>query len=65
MPKMPINPCRKCQMMDQDKNNAVCLKCEKRVHYVANLEAALGCPFSNAEEAAFLPLTVLNRSVFS
>jgi hypothetical protein len=28
---MPINPCRECKMMDQDKNNAVCLKCENRV----------------------------------
>jgi hypothetical protein len=65
MKTMPINPCRECKMMDQDKNNAICLKCEKRVRYVVSLGAAMSYPFSNAEEAAFLPLTGLNRSLFS
>ena len=45
---MPINPCRECKMMDQDKNNVVCLKCEKRVRYVVRIEAAMSYPFSNA-----------------
>jgi len=62
---MPINACRECKMKDKDKNNAICLKCEKRVRYVVSLEAAMSYPFSNAEEAAFLPLTGLNRSLFS
>ena len=52
-------------MMDQDKNNAICLKFEKRMRYVVSLGAAMNYPFSNAEEAAFLPLTGLNRSLFS
>jgi hypothetical protein len=65
MKTMPINPCRECKMMDQDKNNVVCLKCEKRVRYVASLGAAMSYPFSNAEKVAFLPLTGLNRSLFS
>ena len=60
---MPINPCRECQMMDQDKNNAVCLKCEKRFRYVANLEAAMSCPASSAEEAAFSPPRGLTRNL--
>jgi hypothetical protein len=62
---MPINPCRECKMMDQDKNNAVCLKCEKRIRYVAGLEAAMGYPFSNAEVADFSPLRGLNQSFLS
>ncbi len=62
---MPINPCRECQMMDQDKNKAVCLKCEKRVRYVASLEAAMSYPFSSAEEADFSPLRGLNQSFLS
>ena len=52
-------------MMDQDKNNAFCLNCEKRVRYVASLEAGLSYPFSNAEEASFSLLRGLNRSFFS
>lgn len=52
-------------MMDQDKNNAVCLRCEKRVHYVASIEAAMNCPASSAEEAAFSPLRGLTRSFIS
>ena len=45
---MPINPCRECKMKDKDKNNAICLKCEKRVRYVVRIEAAMSYPFSNA-----------------
>lgn len=62
---MLLSPCRECKMMDQNKNNAICLKCEKRVRYVVSLGAAISYPFSYAEEAAFLPLTGLNRSLFS
>ena len=61
---MPINPCRECQMMEQDKNNAVCLKCEKRVLYVVSLEVSMRYPFSNAEEAAFSPLRGLTPELF-
>ena len=62
---MPINPCRECLMVDQDKNNVVCLKCEKRVRYVSRLEASMSCPCSNAEEAAFSPLRGLTRNLTS
>ena len=62
---MPINPCRECQMMDQDKNNAVCMKCEKRVRYVASLEAVKSCPASIGEEAAFSPPRGLTRNLTS
>ncbi|MEJ2473403.1 MAG: hypothetical protein P8Y74_05900 [Desulfobacterales bacterium] len=62
---MPISPCRECKMMDQDKNNAICLKCEKRVRYISSHEATTSYPFSDAEEAAFSPLRGLTRSFFS
>jgi hypothetical protein len=52
-------------MMDQDKNNAICLKCEKRVRYISSHEATTSYPFSDAEEAAFSPLRGLTRSFFS
>jgi hypothetical protein len=65
MKTMPINPCRECKMMDQDKNNAICLKCEKRVRYVVSLGAAMNYPFSNAEVADFSPLRGLNPSFLS
>jgi hypothetical protein len=43
-------------MIHQDKNNAVCVKCEKRVRYVASLEAAMGYPAASAEDSAASPL---------
>ncbi|MFZ0611067.1 MAG: hypothetical protein WAM73_02400 [Desulfobacterales bacterium] len=62
---MPINPCRECQMMDQDKNNAVCFKCEKRIRYVASLEVFMSYPVSISEEIAFCPLHGQTGSLFA
>jgi hypothetical protein len=48
--------------MNKDKNNAVCLRCDKRLRYVAILEAAMGFTISSAEEAGYSPLHLPNRS---
>ncbi|MFZ0134024.1 MAG: hypothetical protein WAK95_15905 [Desulfobacterales bacterium] len=62
---MPINPCRECQMMDQDKNNAICRKCDKRFRYVVSLEAFMSYPVSTSEEIAFCPLHGLTGRLFA
>jgi uncharacterized paraquat-inducible protein A len=62
---MSINPCRQCKHMNKDKNNAVCLRCDKRLRYVAILEAAMGFTISSAEEAGYSPLHLPNRSSLS
>lgn len=62
---MPINPCRQCQMLDQDKNNAVCLKCDKRLRYVASLETLMSYPVSTSEEIAFCPLNGQTGRLFA
>ena len=41
---MNTNPCLTCPKIDEDKNNAECLQCEQRIHYVRQLSRALdGC----------------------
>jgi hypothetical protein len=43
MNEMRANPCRSCPLMDQDKNNHTCLRCDKRVQYVQALNRQLRC----------------------
>jgi len=38
---MKNNPCRVCRMRDEDKNNRLCLGCEKRIIYDQQLEQEL------------------------
>ena len=38
---MKNNPCRMCRMRDEDKNNRLCLGCEKRIIYVQQLDQEL------------------------
>ena len=40
---MRINPCRSCVLFDADKNNLTCLRCDKRVQYVRDLDRQLRC----------------------
>jgi hypothetical protein len=54
---MNSNPCLCCEMIDEDKNNATCIRCEKRITYVAHLERTLVyCP-SLSEECESSVLT--------
>jgi hypothetical protein len=39
---MPTNPCRSCALVHADKNNATCMRCEKRLQYVQQLDRHLG-----------------------
>jgi hypothetical protein len=38
---MQHHPCRECAMLEQDKNNATCRDCNKRLQYVNELELQL------------------------
>jgi len=47
---MNTNPCLCCEMIDEDKNNAICIRCDKRIKYVAHLERSLVyCPSVSEE----------------
>jgi hypothetical protein len=43
MNDMRINPCRSCPLIDEDKNNLTCLRCDKRVAYIQDLDRQLRC----------------------
>jgi hypothetical protein len=43
---MKNNPCLACRMRDEDKNNSLCRKCERRVDYVQQLEEELNFSMS-------------------
>jgi hypothetical protein len=38
---MRAAPCLTCPGKDKDKNNPVCLECEKRLRYVSDIENSL------------------------
>jgi hypothetical protein len=44
-----INPCRSCDLVESDKNNATCLNCRRRVAYVARLDRDLHFSVSRPE----------------
>jgi hypothetical protein len=46
---MKSNPCRLCQLKDQDKNNQICMHCVKRLDYVSFIERELSFGMTNAE----------------
>ena len=61
---MEPNPCLSCSGRDRNKNNPVCLNCEKRLEYVSHLEMKLNYTFSNGESgptAGLAPMSVLAR----
>jgi len=47
---MNSNPCLRCFLRNEDKNNDTCKKCSKRVNYVRGLDEALGFSASYAPE---------------
>jgi hypothetical protein len=53
---MTHNPCKKCSKVNEDKNNSVCRKCEKRLLYVTHLEQAFGSPAAGTNSDAFVQL---------
>ena len=47
---MNTNPCLCCEMINEDKNNATCMRCDRRIRYVENLERTLSyCPSASEE----------------
>lgn len=38
---MNSNPCLECHLKSQDKNNRICMYCDKRFDYVSHLESEL------------------------
>lgn len=51
---MKNNPCLGCRMRDKDKNNSLCLKCEKRVGYVQQLEQELNFSASYSDTGLYV-----------
>jgi hypothetical protein len=49
------NPCRLCQLKDQDKNNRICMHCVKRLEYVSAIERELSFGMTNAETKPVTP----------
>ena len=43
---MKHNPCLVCRMRDEDKNNSLCIQCDKRIGYVQHLEQELNFSMS-------------------
>ena len=61
---MELNPCLSCHRKDQNKNNPICLHCEKRLEYVNHLEMRLNFTLSYGESgpvAALAPMSFLSR----
>jgi hypothetical protein len=54
---MDTNPCLCCEMINEDKNNDTCTRCDRRVRYVEKLERTLRCCPSNSEEGECCVLT--------
>jgi hypothetical protein len=53
---MTHNPCKKCSKVNDDKNNLICRKCEKRLLYVTQMEQAFGSPAAGTNSDAFVQL---------
>lgn len=53
---MKINPCKNCSKIDEDKNNPVCMNCQKRLDYVAFIEQASGGTCTGSLSPASLQL---------
>ena len=61
---MKSNPCFHCQLKNQDKNNPMCMHCDKRINYVHYLERDLKFAMTNPEQKpASLRLSTLSTRV--
>jgi hypothetical protein len=61
---MELNPCLSCSGKDQNKNNPICIHCEKRLEYVNQLEMKLNYTFSYGESgptAGLVPMSLLSK----
>ena len=52
---MKSNPCFHCQLKNQDKNNPICVHCNKRLDYVRRLERELDFALTHSEEKPAFP----------
>ena len=61
---MKSNPCRQCELKNQDKNNQICMNCDKRLEYVSHLERGLSYAITNTEQRPASPRlsTISKRS---
>ena len=61
---MKSNPCRQCELKNQDKNNQICMNCDKRLEYVSHLERGLSYEITNTEQRPASPRlpTISKRS---
>jgi hypothetical protein len=53
--EMKSNPCRQCELKNQDKNNQICMYCDKRLDYVSHLERELNFAMTNTEQRPASP----------
>jgi hypothetical protein len=61
---MISNPCRQCELKNQDKNNQMCMHCDERLDYVSHLEGELSFGMTNNDQrpaSSHLP-TISKRS---
>ena len=62
---MKSNPCFHCQLKNQDKNNPICVHCNKRLDYVSRLERELNFAPTHSEEKPASPcLPTLSGRVY-
>jgi hypothetical protein len=47
---MRPNPCRQCHLKNQDKNNQICVCCDKRLAYINHIDRALNFAVTNTGE---------------
>jgi hypothetical protein len=47
---MKSNPCLQCQLKNQDKNNQMCMYCNKRLDYVRYIEKELSFAMTHNEQ---------------
>ena len=52
---MKSNPCRQCSLKNRDKNNPMCMHCDKRLDYVNQLERELSFAMTNPEQKPASP----------
>ncbi len=62
---MTCNPCRRCSLVASDKNNPTCLKCAKRVAYVARINRDLHFASCRSEmETAAPRCPIISRQAY-
>jgi hypothetical protein len=62
---MTSSPCRLCSLGKSDKNNPTCLKCVKRVAYVATIDRELNFASCRSELQAIAPrCPIISRQAY-